>query len=69
MTMGNQESYREIRKPHHFRMVIVMQAKRSHRKGCVLFAVHISSDKGKEVEDADFFEQAPSVIVVQGCMS
>jgi len=35
------------------RMVTVMQEKHSRRKGCMLFAVHISSDKGKEVEDAD----------------
>jgi len=35
------------------RMVTFMQAKCSHRKGCVFFAVHISSDKGKEFEDAD----------------
>eukprot|EP00253_Pinus_taeda_P016944 PITA_16944 len=35
------------------RMVTVMQAKHSHRKWCMLFAVHISNDKGKEVEDAD----------------
>jgi len=33
-------------------MVTAMQAKHSHRKGCVLFAVHISSDKGKDFEDA-----------------
>ena len=33
------------------RMVTTMQAKRSRGKGCKLFAVHISSDKGKEVED------------------
>ena len=31
------------------RMVTTMQAKRSRKKGCKLFAVHISSDKGKEV--------------------
>jgi len=30
-------------------MVTVMQAKRSRRKGCTLFAVHIYSDKGNEV--------------------
>ena len=35
------------------RMVTAMQAKRSRRKGCVLFVVHISSDKGKEVVDAN----------------
>jgi len=37
-------------------MVITMKAKNSCRKGCVIFAVHISSDKGKfKVEDADVF--------------
>ena len=35
------------------RKVTTMQAKCSHRKGYMLFAVHISSDKGKEVEDMD----------------
>ena len=35
------------------RMVTTMQAKRSYRKGCMLFLVHISSDKGKKVEGAD----------------
>jgi len=35
------------------RMVTAIQAKSGHRKGCVLFIVHISSDKGKEVEDVD----------------
>jgi len=39
------------------RMVTSMQAKRSHRKGCVLVAVHISSDKGKKVEDANVFRR------------
>jgi len=34
------------------RMVKTMQEKHSRRKGYMLFAVHISSDKGKEVEDA-----------------
>jgi len=33
------------------RMVTIMQEKRNRRKGCVLFAVQISSDKGKDVED------------------
>ena len=35
------------------RIVTIMQAKPSRRKGCKLFALHISSDKGKEVEDAN----------------
>lgn len=32
------------------RIVTSMQAKHHSRKGCVLFAVHVSSDKGKDVE-------------------
>lgn len=35
------------------RMVITMQTKRSCKKGCVMFAIHISSDNGKEVESVD----------------
>ena len=35
------------------RMVTTMQEKNSYRKGCKLFVVQISSDKGKKVEDAD----------------
>lgn len=34
-----------------------MQEKRSHTKGCVLFAVHISSDKGKDVEDVEVLKK------------
>jgi len=34
------------------RRVTTMQEKCSHRKGCVLFSMHISSDKDKDVEDA-----------------
>lgn len=41
------------------RMVTTMQAKHSHRKGCKLFAGHISSDKGKEVEDVDVLSRYP----------
>ena len=36
-----------------------MQEKRSRGKGCILFAMHISSDKGKEVEDADVLRRYP----------
>ena len=39
------------KKPTSVRMVTAMQAKHSYRKGCVMFFVHISSDKGNEVED------------------
>lgn len=37
--------------PALVRMVTAMQAKHSCRKVCVFFIVHISSDKGKDVED------------------
>eukprot|EP00253_Pinus_taeda_P020658 PITA_20658 len=40
-------------------MVISMQEKRSHKKGCKLFVDHISSDKGKEVEDVDVLNKYP----------
>eukprot|EP00253_Pinus_taeda_P028189 PITA_28189 len=35
------------------------KAKHSFRKGCVMFAVNISSDKGKEVEDANVLRRYP----------
>ena len=38
-------------------MIIAMQVKRSHRKGHVLFVVHISSDKGKDVKDVGIFNR------------
>eukprot|EP00253_Pinus_taeda_P005252 PITA_05252 len=41
------------------RMVTTMQAKHSCMKGCMLFLVHISSDKSKEVEDADVLSRYP----------
>jgi len=43
-------------------MVTTMQEKQEkpcHRKGCMLFVVHISSDKGKEVEDIDVLIRYP----------
>ena len=38
-------------------MVTAIEAKCSHRKGCVLFAVNISSDKGKEEEDVEILNR------------
>jgi len=38
-------------------MVAIMQAKRSCRKGCVLFVMYISSEKGKDVEDVKFLKR------------
>jgi len=39
------------------RMVTNMQEKHSRRKGCALFVVHISSDKGKDVEDDEVLKR------------
>ena len=41
------------------KMVTIMQEKHSRRKGCKLFVMHISSDKGKEVEDAYVLRRYP----------
>ena len=38
-------------------MVTAMQAKRSCRKGCVMFSFHISSDKSKDVEDVEILKK------------
>ena len=50
---GEQIILQAKKKTTSVRMVTAMHTNRSHRKGCVLLVVHISSDKGKEVEDAD----------------
>ena len=39
------------KKPKSVRMVNTIQGKHSCRKGCVMFAVNISSEKGKGVRD------------------
>lgn len=36
-----------------------MQEKHINRKGCVLFLVHISNDKGNDVEDVEFLKRYP----------
>lgn len=38
-------------------MVTTIQAKCSCKKVCVMFAVHVSSDKGKDVEDEEIFQR------------
>eukprot|EP00253_Pinus_taeda_P036468 PITA_36468 len=50
---GEKRTLQGKKKPTSIRMVTVVQAKRSYRRGCVMFVVHISSDNGKEVEDVD----------------
>jgi len=46
---GEQIFLRGKKKATSIRMVTTMQAKHSSGKGCVLFAVQIYSDKGKEM--------------------
>ena len=50
---GEPRVLHDNKKTTSVRMVTAMQAKRSCRKVCKLFSVHISSDKGKEVKDED----------------
>ena len=47
------------KKPTSVRMVTNMQTKHSYKKGCVMFVVHISNDRGKEVEDANVLSRYP----------
>lgn len=47
--------------PTSIRMVISMQNNYNHRKGCVLFGVHISSNKGKDVEDVEDLKKYPAL--------
>lgn len=48
---GEQRILHGKKKETSIRMVTTMSTKHNHRKWCVLFVVHISSDKGKDVED------------------
>eukprot|EP00253_Pinus_taeda_P021902 PITA_21902 len=50
---GEKRTLHGKKKPTLVRIVTAMQDKCIRRKGCMMFVVHISSDKGKEVEDAD----------------
>ena len=56
---GERRTLQGKKKPTSVKMVTAMQATRSYKKGCVMFVVHISSDKGKEVEDADVLSRYP----------
>jgi len=47
------------KKTSSVRMVTTMKENHSHRKRCNIFAVRISSDKGKEVEDVDALNKYP----------
>jgi len=45
------------RKPTAIRMVTTMWTKKYYRIWCVMFAVHVFSEKGKDVEDAKIFKR------------
>jgi len=51
MIMGK-DNLQGKKKPTSVRMVTSMKAKHSCRKGCVIFTVLFSHDKGKDFEDA-----------------
>lgn len=48
------------------RMVTTMHEKQSCWKGCVLLTVHVSNDKGKDVEDV---EEVYGIATISGCVS
>jgi len=47
-------------------MVTAMQEKCIHRKGCVLFVVHISSVKVKDYEEGEVLKKYPVLQQFQG---
>lgn len=47
------------KKPILVSMVTTIHAKSSCRKGCVMFAMNISTNKGKEVEDTNVLRRYP----------
>lgn len=50
---GGKRGLRGKKKPTLMRMVTSMQAKHSHRKGCLLYTLHISSGKGLDDDDGE----------------
>lgn len=56
---GEKRTLQGKKNPTSMRMVTVMQVKHSCRKRCVMFAVHISNDKGKEVEYINVLRRYP----------
>lgn len=55
------------KKPTIVRTVTTMHHKRSCRKGYVMFAFHISSEKGKDVEDVEILK-VPCITTILGCV-
>ena len=54
---GEQRILQGKKKLASMRMVTTIQEKNSSIKGYVLFVVHISSDKGKDVEDVEVLKR------------
>ena len=56
---GEKRTLQGKKKPTPVRKVTAKKAKHRYRKFCVVFTVHISSNKGKEVEDAEVLSRYP----------
>lgn len=56
---GDQRIFQGKKKATLVRMVTTMQEKNIHRKRCVLFVVHIPSDKGKDVGATKVLDMYP----------
>lgn len=56
---GEQRILKGKKKLTSVRMVIVMREKCGYRKGHVLFVVHFSNDKVKDVEDVEVLKRYP----------
>jgi len=54
---GDKRTLQGKKKATSGRIVTTMQVKHSCRKGCVLFTTHISSGKGKDVEDVEVLKR------------
>jgi len=57
---GDKRILQGTKHPTSIRMVRAMQAKHScSRKGCVLFALHVLNNKGKDVKDVEVLKRYP----------
>jgi len=56
---GEKRNFQGNKKPKSVRMFTTMKVKRNCRKCCVMFVVHISSEKGKEVKDTYVLRRYP----------
>lgn len=56
---GKQRILHGKTKATSIRMVTTMPAKRNRKKGCALFEINISNDKGKDVENVEVLSRYP----------